>query len=179
MALKDPIIIPSIPPLTLPLIPKVEPEESDEVIATSYLGTPVYSNLIFEANANTPENTDIRIDTVVMTVTQLRNIVKTPIQGRDGTVKEYINNGDYQIECNGLIVSPQANVFPRNDIEALNNLMTLNSSIVVSSSFLNLFNISDVVVEEFSFAEQEGYRNQCAFTFRLISDDPIEIKVNA
>ena len=34
---------------------------------------------------------------VVISVTQERNIVTTSLQGRDGTIKEYISNGDYGI----------------------------------------------------------------------------------
>lgn len=34
---------------------------------------------------------------VVISVSQERNIVTTSLQGRDGTIKEYISNGDYGI----------------------------------------------------------------------------------
>lgn len=173
-------IVPTGLPIGTVLRPEtITAENSDEVIATSYLGTPVYSNLIFDANPDTPENEDIRLDTVLFTVTQLRNIVKTEIQGRNGTVKEYINNGDYQIEVNGKVVSPEPLVKPVDQITALKNVFDLNSEIEVSSAFLNLFNIGTVVVEEYTFAEQAGYVNEVNFTVRMVSDEPIEILVNA
>ena len=38
-----------------------------------------------------------------MEISNTRNIVKTDIQGRDGSVKEFINNGDYQISIKGIL----------------------------------------------------------------------------
>ena len=47
----------------------------------------------------------IIISTVLMQVSQEKRIVKTPIQGRDGTIKQYIGLGDYKIKCTGIIAA--------------------------------------------------------------------------
>ena len=45
----------------------------------------------------------MKILCAVIEISNTRNIVKTEIQGRDGTVKEFINNGDYQISIKGIL----------------------------------------------------------------------------
>ena len=83
---------------------------------TSYLGTPVFSNLDFiggsykNLQGEQIEYEDLRIDTVLFDVSQQKNVVTTEIQGRNGTIKEYISDGDFAINISGLIVQPDANL---------------------------------------------------------------------
>lgn len=153
-------------------------EASDTEIKKSYLGTPVFSNLVFNADSDTPENTAIVIDTVLMAVTQTKNIVKTFVSGRNGSVKEYIAMGDYEIEIMGAIVSEQANVYPKELAIALKNVLELPKEIAVSSNFLQMFSISSIVVERFRIEEKMGSRNEIPFSIYAISDTPFEIKTS-
>jgi len=173
-----PMIIPSggIQNLTPRLMNIGTFDPSDDPIATSYLGTPIYSNIIFEADPDTPENADLRLDTVLFEVNMPRIVVMTPISGRNGTVKEYISNGDYQILISGMIVSQYPNVFPKEEITALRNLVELPKSLAVASSFLQIFSVHNIVVLESRFSEVMGSRNQIAFTLNCVSDQPIEVR---
>lgn len=158
-------------------LPPVQGEESDAPIATSYLGTPVYSNLIIAGVKNTRGATqDLVFDTVMIEVNQEKNIVRTPIQGRKGTVKEYISMGDYNVTINGMIVSEFSNVLPKDQIENLRELLELPESLEVSSEFLQLFSIHNIVVLGFEIGQMMGYRNQVPFQIRAIDDEPIEVK---
>lgn len=153
-------------------------EVSDPEQKKSYLGTPIYSNLIFNADSETPENQSIIIDTVLMAMVQNKIVVKTMVSGRPGTVKEYISLGDYEIEIAGVIVSEQANVFPRDQVIALENLLKLGKEIAVSSNFLQLFSIHSIVVERYRIEEKLGTRNEVPFSIFATSDAPFEIKIN-
>jgi hypothetical protein len=179
--MKTPIIInPSLPPITTVLkIKPVEPEPSDTIIAQSILGTPVYSNLVFNADPDTPENTNIELNDVLLNVNQPRNIIVTPIAGRNGTVKEYISDGDYVISVRGVIVSQYKDVYPVEQITALKNLFVLKKAIAVSSLFLLNFEITEVVVQEWNINEIQGSRNMAELDMTMLSDTPIEIQVNA
>ncbi|MEI8137589.1 MAG: DUF6046 domain-containing protein, partial [Bacteroidota bacterium] len=66
----------------------------------SYLGTYTFSNLSLtdKSTGNT-----IVIDTALFNVTQTKNIITTSIQGRNGTVKEYISLGDYNVTIKGVL----------------------------------------------------------------------------
>lgn len=158
----------------VPNIPDSEPR--DQPIATSYLGTPILSNLVFMADADTPENQDLVINTVLFEVDIVKNVVMTPLTGRDGTVKEYINRDDYQILIQGMIVSEYAEVFPRDEVTALNNLFNLPKSLAIASEFLQIFPIHNIVILHAKIAQQMGYRNQVPFFITAVSDVPIELK---
>ena len=160
------IFVPNIP----------DTEVRDEPIGQSYLGTPILSNLVFLADPDTPENRDLVINTVLFEVDIVKNVIMTPISGRDGTVKEYINRDDYQILIQGMIVSEDGENFPREDVTALRNLMDLPKSLAVASEFLQVFSIHNIVILHCKVAQQMGYRNQVPFFINAVSDVPIELK---
>lgn len=161
----------------------LESHDSDfpEVLAGRYLGTPVYASLEFPTQTYTDLNgverttQNILIETVLMTVSQTRNIITTPIQGRNGTVKEYISDGDYQIEVRGVIVSGAMDSYPEADVSALIEILQAPIALTVFSEYMDLFGIDSVVVEGYDFPQLEGFRDNQPFTIRLISDVPIEL----
>lgn len=166
----------------------VTPEGDDfnEIDPKTYsaLGNPVYSNLEFEPAVYSWKDNEfdfegIVINTVLFTVNQTKNIVKTEIQGRRGTVKEYISDGDFQITVNGSIVSSEPKVYPREAVNRLKNLLEVPLPIQITSEFLNIFDISSVVVESYSFPQTRGVRNVQPFTIQLVSDEPLELQINA
>lgn len=170
----------------------VETEQSDEPNFISILGTPVYSNLEFLKTSGTSADNSqgvgeqkgnsqvlLRIDSCVMAVTQTREIIRTAIQGRNGTVKEYIADGDFFINIRGAIMSESPNVYPREDVELLIELCGLKKSIPVASMFLDMFSIQNIVIENYSIAEKIGSRNEVPFEINALSDYPIEFKLNA
>lgn len=183
-------IIPPQPPLNNDLIPRYfySPDPEDEPIYTSYLGTPVYSNLIFSSDgvdvgnptSLDPDNgkQDLRIDTVLFDVSMTKNIKVTDIQGRNGTIKEYISDGDYMINIKGAIVSPYPLVFPKEDVDLLIRYSKVSTEIKVFSFFLDLFSITDIVIKEFKLSEKLGHRNQVDFEINALSDRAIEFRLN-
>lgn len=177
-------------PLRSPLIrtfQKVKEEPTDPSVATSFLGNPVYSSLTFKAiQANDANNlptdvreivsTDLTITEMLMTVSQTKNIVKTALNGRPGTVKEYISKGDYMITVEGYINSQYPNVMPKEEIKKLHTYEDLKQSIEIGSNFLSMFGITKVVVTEFSWYEIEGMRNQVSFRLSMLSDTDFKIE---
>ena len=157
----------------------VSPDQSSR---TSYFGTPVFSNVEIKPfkyeklNGETIEiKNGIVIDHVLLTVTQTKNIVTTPIQGRPGTVKEYVSDGDFQIEMSGTI-SSKSNNYPETDVNELVQILRAPVAINIISEFLNWFDIHSVVVTDYSFPQTEGFRNQQEFNITLLSDTPVELE---
>lgn len=140
-------------------------------IDVSPLGNLVYSNLILEGT--------LKINDCLLTVAQMKNVVVTPISGRNGTIKEYINKGDYEIRAQGQIVADFGNFFPTAKIREFRRICELEREVVVSSAFLNHFNITNVVIMDFVINERFATRNSVPFDLVMLSDEPIEIKVNA
>lgn len=116
------------------------------------------------------------LGTVLCTVNMTKNIVATPIQGRNGTVKEYISDGDYVINIKGLIVSPAQESFPEVEFNVLKKYCDAPVEIPVASTFLNRFGIKSFVIQDYRFDQTEGMRNVQAFEINCLSDQPIELK---
>jgi hypothetical protein len=175
------------------IIPRyaITPEPADETNYVSYLGTPVWSPLEFLKTSGTSLDNSLgvgeakgnsevllRIDTVLMSVSQSKNIVKTPIQGRDGTIKEYISDGDFVIDIRGAIVSPYQSVYPKEDVSILEELLRLKKQIPVASEFLQLFGIDAIVAESYTISQKLGSRNEVLFEIQALSDLAEEITLN-
>lgn len=171
-------------------VDSVPNEDNDRM---SYLGTPVFSNLEIPAGqyknlqGETIPFDGIRIDTVLFDVTIEKNIVRTPINGRDGTVKQFISLGDYAISCQGIIIGEsdavnagfdvtETNLVPESEIRKLNEIMKVPQSIEVYSEFLDFFDVSTVVIEGANFQQREGFRDSVYFSCGMLSDAPIELK---
>ncbi|AZZ59149.1 DUF6046 domain-containing protein [Riemerella anatipestifer] len=127
---------------------------------------------------------------VVMSVAQERNIVTTPLQGRDGTIKEFISNGDYVITVDAGVMEGQkqvdneddevsfqipGNTYPKAELERLIKILTLPKAIEAYSEFLLVFGITSVVVKSFSLV-QETHSNRQSIQIQMLSDTPYEIK---
>lgn len=161
--------------------------ETDEPERTSFFGTPVYSNLqILPFSYDTLDGENIQIsngitiDTVIFTINQTKNIVKTPIQGRNGTVKEYISDGDFQIEISGAIVSP-GRTYPQTEVNELIEILKAPIAIPsdsLISEYLNWFGIHSIVIESYDFPQTEGTRNQQEFRISAVSDIPVELEID-
>lgn len=115
-------------------------------------------------------------DTALIEVNQTKNIVKTAIAGTDGTVKEYMSEGDFIINLKGVIAGETANQRP--DITRLNALVDYLKaplSIPISCNFLNEFLINSVVIESYKIGQREGARNIIDIDINMLSDSVIEL----
>jgi hypothetical protein len=115
-------------------------------------------------------------ETALITVNQTKNIVKTAIAGQNGTVKEFMSEGDFVINLKGVIVGDTANQRP--DITTLNSLVAYLKapvSLPVSCNFLNEWLISSVAVESYTVGQREGARNIIDVEINMLSDSVIEL----
>lgn len=127
-------------------------------------------------NGTTKIVTSFIFETALIELNQTKNIVKTAIAGTNGTVKEYMSQGDYIINLKGVVVGDVANQRPSAD--KLNNLIAFLRaplSIPISCAFLEEFHISSVVVESYKIGQREGARNVIDVEINMLSDSVIEL----
>lgn len=164
--------------------------EADSSDKNSVFGTPIFSDLTFKDGSYLPLDggeaisyKGLSLDGVLMSVSMSKNIITTAIQGKSGTVKEYVSDGDFEITVNGVI-SSTSNKYPESEVEALSTLFSVPDSLRVTSEFfshfgvispLGLSGIDEVVIVDFSFPQSEGFRNTQLFSCKMISDSPIEL----
>lgn len=150
----------------------------------SKLGSVVYSNIIFNAGVILGENgvadvwNDFRIDDVLIMVSQSKKIITTEIQGRDGTVKEYIGLDDYQIQFIGRL-NGSYNVNPKDLTKELKLILSSGQPLEVTSWYLQNLDITDIVIKDFNFGQTEGEYSTQYFTINALSDKRFEAKIIA
>jgi len=154
----------------------------DTPIGSSILGTAVMTDVTFDSVTYTDSQNNevttpkLKFDAILVDVTLPRNIVKTEIQGRSGTVKEYIGEGDAQISFRGIITGPN-NHYPIDEVAALKRLIKAPVSIPVISAYLNNLDIDTIVFEDRTLGQDEGGYSYQAFTLNAIQDIAQELNI--
>jgi hypothetical protein len=131
----------------------------------------VYKDVNSGSSITTPA---IRLATVLLTVSQAKKIVKTEIQGRDGTVKEYIGMDDYHIGITGVITGSNGH-YPKEEAGILKQMLDAPVAIEVISTYLNNLGVHNVVVTDYSFGQVTGGYSMQNFTINCLSDMPLEL----
>ncbi len=192
-------------------------ELQEDFETTSYLGTPILDPFTFiggnffaldDINKENPipfpddrgvNGLGLIIPNMIIEVNQTKNIITTPIQGRDGTVKEFISRGDYVITLSGIITGKMdeeigtvrdiGNVYPQDDVNKLITICEVPDSLSVTSDFLTPFLKNEpragggngiipdtrVVITDYSIPQQIGVRDHQIFTINMLSDNPISL----
>lgn len=157
-------------------------QSDDPLYIGSQMGTPVYSDLDISGGKWTDtDGTEhqypaIKCETVLFVVNQAKNIIKTPIAGRDGTVKEYIAKGDYVISINGTL-SGGNDRHPFDLVNDLRRALDAPIALEVNSWFLNRLGIYQIIIEDYNLAQQAGRYSQQDFQINAISDTPVILRV--
>jgi hypothetical protein len=144
---------------------------------TSMFGTPVWADVVIKDNV--VNGRQLQLLWVLVTVSMKKNIVKTVIQGRNGTVKEYICDGDYEITLEGGLFDANPNRYPVEDMNTMVYLLKLAEALPVTSEYLQLFGIQNIVIEGFDLKQQSGSQNVQLFSIKAVSDEPIELNEEA
>ena len=159
-------------------------EPGDPAIATSTLGTPVLDRVTLIGGSYTDPLTNRVVnfetqtyDAVLITVNFVTKIIRTEIQGRDGTIKEYIGQDDAQISINGIITAKNG-FYPRDAVARLNNWRKAPVTKSITSNYLLNLGITDVVVTDCQFGQEEGGYSYEKFTLNMISDSPVELRIS-
>ena len=158
--------------------------KQDEPVAVSkMLGTPIFSNIIFNKGKILDNNgieidfwDDFYIEDCLIIVSQTKKIIVTEIQGRDGTVKEYIGLDDFQITINGRL-NGDYGVNPKEDTKILHKILSSGAPLAVTNWFLQNLDINDIVVQTFEIPQIEGKYSTQFFTITAMSDRVVEAKI--
>lgn len=138
-----------------------------------WLGRTVLTDLLIDVPDK--EIGTILLNNAVISVSRQKEIVKTVLVGRKGgTIKEYITDGDYQINISlGLVAvddtGKQIDQYPEQAVGLLRRALEVDAALTVSSLFLDIFEINRIVVTGFS-AKQMTYSNQQIIEITAISD---------
>ncbi len=118
----------------------------------------------------------LEMEEVLLSVSQGKNIVETPLAGRDGEVFEYISKASHVITMRGRLVDPNIDVRPDDKIRQLMEWCEYPDRFEIKSTFLtNFFGIKFVIIKDYDFPQTEGFRNVQDFRIILKEDVGEEI----
>lgn len=137
-------------------------------------GRPWLTSLAIEADGKRFEFIEC-----IITINQEKNIVTTPMQGFDGTIKEYISDGDYSVTINTAVNNYTEGddtgasfEYPEEALQELINILKLKSELICQSDFLRYFDIHWLVVKSFDL-QQETHSNRQSINIQALSDRPL------
>lgn len=116
----------------------------------------------------------IKFEAVIMTIEKTARIIKTEIQGRDGTVKEYIGKDDSKITIQGVITGDNG-VYPKTAVNALMQWWDAPVTKSITCPFAQNLGITNIVAEDISIPQVSGGYSFQQFTINCISDIDVNL----
>jgi len=159
-------------------LPATPTFDTPKIDTKSYLGTPVFSNFSAVCNGVT-----VNIDTALFVVSMTKNIITTPIQGRNGTVKEYISDGDFQVTIKGVLSGekgqfPQYTSMTKTSLQDLKMFCEASKVAQVNSWYLNNLGINYLVVQSYKFEQNEGEYGLVPFEISCLSEQKYDVIIS-
>lgn len=138
---------------------------------TGLLGLPIFQRIYFDDKGDLLELTDALVD-----VSLHRIIIKTQINGMDGTIKEFISNSDYDVTIRGFLIGSNPYKAPEKEIRKFRKYFTdKKKQLSVTGKIFDLLGIDKLVVEEWSLPQLPTYINIRPFELKCVSDLGYEV----
>ncbi len=154
---------------------EVQVYDSDTADApTNVFGLPIYHPLVLEGVPGTEASEDLILVGAIIEFNRTKDIVITKIQGQEKSVKEHINNGDYQIKVSGMIAT-YGKGYPFDDVGKLKAFLNLNQPISIVHEVLNAFDINEIVITGDSFPKS-NFTNAQVYSFNALDDEPLIVR---
>jgi hypothetical protein len=122
-------------------------------------------------------NKDIKLECVIVEISQQKRIILTDVNGMDGAVVEFISNQNYQINFSVLIGGTKKG-YPLNEVSELQQWLNQPFAFEVNNALLNRLGIFDVVCTNYTISPSPGFENIQRFEIECISDRAVEFKLN-
>lgn len=127
-----------------------------------------------------PDGTRLEMDDIVIGLNRQKTIVRTPLVGLDGTIKEFICTGDFDISMSLGVVATDASgniidEYPEDGVRDICKILDLNEQLKVQSPFFDMFDIGKLVVTGYSL-RQMTESNRQAIDIKAVSDEDYEIR---
>ncbi|HSW64983.1 MAG TPA: DUF6046 domain-containing protein [Dissulfurispiraceae bacterium] len=150
-------------------------EAAEQVFGESpwFEGLPMWMPLeLSHGEAGNP----LLLDSALTAVSNERRVILTHLQGLDGSVKEFIANGDYIIKVRGLLARKGFG-WPEEEVVRLKQMLRFKAPLAVTHQQLNALDIFELVILDWSLPHSP-HMNVAAYEFTAVSNEPIELKQN-
>ena len=117
-----------------------------------------------------------------ITMESSKNIIMTPVQGRNYTRKELIANGDMTFTIRGAAVSHNLYAYPKEDVARLLNIYQYGGIVEVNNMIFDNYGVKRLLIKSLHLDNQDC-NNVQPYTIQCVAVEPadaaIEYNVNA
>lgn len=103
------------------------------------------------------DGSTLELQDAVVALTRTKQITTTQVVGMQGTVKEYISAGDYDINIavgiQGTTDGQVADVYPVEGLRQLRKYLEVDLPLQVQSAFFDIFDINRIVIKSVSLTQ--------------------------
>lgn len=119
---------------------------------------------------------EYEIPCALISMTGRKNIIETPLVGRQGAVKELISLEDYQISITGAVVG-ENQTWPEEQLDALNELYRINEAIELKCALTDIFLSENdkVVIQELSLPSAGQTEHVQVVEMKCVTDRAFEL----
>lgn len=158
----------------------------DADVQVRSMGNPVVNPVLLESATWTQKEGDtfrtyvseeILIVIAMIDAQRAKYVEMTPMEGYDGTVKEYSAHGDYDVTIKGLLVSDNGQ-YPASLKAQLKSVEEAKVAVPVSCEYLNDLGILNLVILNLKWVPTAGSENSQAFEMQCVSDKDVQLKLN-
>jgi Domain of unknown function (DUF6046) len=119
---------------------------------------------------------DYLLESAVVELDRQKNIVSTVVQGRDTSVDEFINNGDWMITVSGIICFPGPR-YPLDQVVEFERFMDANHALSINHELMNSLGIHEIVILGHQL-RRTPHINCQGYTFNAKSTQPLPLIVS-
>jgi len=136
-------------------------------------GMPLWQPLLLKGENG---QKDLLLESAVVELTRTKNIVTTIVQGRDTSVDEFINNGDWQIQVTGMLATNEPR-YPIDEVVELQKFMDRNASIEIEHEVMNKLGIYEIVIQSESLPKTPHWNIQ-TYSFQAKETKPLPLIID-
>ncbi len=153
-------------PFPLGNLDAINPHESSKNLMDAYFGKTVLGKSFFM-----PVTVDgYSLPGVNINISGGKKIIKTLINEKKGTDKEFFATDDYKITLRGVASNLESNDFPEADLDKIYKMYEKNEALSIKCVLTDIIKVYSVVIETFKFPEMKGVDNAQAYVLNCISD---------
>ena len=161
--------------------PALPGAEADDSVGTGPFGLRIYSQLTFVGGIDRKTGAtfeEVVLQDALIEVSDAAMIVATKVVGRDGTVKEFISDGDTAITirhiCANAAGSGIERRYPSELVRKINALPRTQELQIISRE-LHRFGVRYLVLESVNWPRLPGFTNLQPVEIKALSDKPEDI----
>ena len=118
----------------------------------------------------------IEFPSAIVEVSATQLWAKNKVNGRQGTVKQFLGLGDYEISVEAVVVSENGRDYPEKQMKTWQNIFQVGKELSVTYQHLQVFGIDTVIINSFTINQKKGHEGTYEFSFSLSSHSTINLQ---